>query len=1420
MKKTLFFSIIFCLCGLFVSATVNNNLSASSAASPIPLVSAESYCPDFSEDATVSFCIEQNSDGTFNETFDLTGSNSSTITNPQENTLYEWFYDEKLLTPVLNPSEVPTQENLNLYLRVTNYDDFETNPCVSESVFSMEFHTPPIPEVQEIPDICADTDKIDLSTFTEEIGIWEIDGIPADYLSPSDYKMGDVVEVKFRTVNEGCSVFKIQEVQIFPVPEIHFYEEQGINYGSSAKINTHISNGGNDYTYNWIPEDKLLDNQVEDPTTIALFETTTFKLDVTDENGCSASAITAVSVMGYPIEVNPASPKEICQGESTTLDAEISGGTGNFEYEWSSIPYGFESNELNPVVSPMVNTVYYLTVKDLTSNEEATGEASVKVNRVPEISASIEDIVFCEEENNLIEVDIDVATAMYDYEWTGDIYILNDVTSEEPTITVPSYNTKELEKNEYSLQLNVKDENGCATQAPFSVSIKEKPVVTIKTDAPHCSGTDIPITATVHNETGAYTYKWIHNSVLSANDIASPIFYATEAGKNNLAVIVTNENGCSTTTEYELEVVEKPEITLEDKTVCQSKSYMGNISPASITPSQGYKYSWMIDNVNYGTDPSFIINASEPKEYELSLIVSAISDEPEKQCKDTATALITINEAPVANAGNNNYSYIYERFELDGSLSTGEGDLTYTWSPAEYLETPESVKTFGVINTVGHTDFQLTVEDQNGCTNTSSFPVNILAPIMQVSVEDTYHICQEYETTDIEAIASGGDHKGEYTYAWYALPDDKTIISTEQTLRVKPETTTEYQVIAYRGQSVPDTAYTTVEVVPVPEAQFVTFESHMCEGDTKEILLSSNDTENSFEWEINDNMFLGNESFFFEAITSGIYTITVRITGDNNCYTIIEKNITVYEPPAVDLSFDSNEICAESDLLIEANTTSGNAPFLFTWNNNPNIAITGENGEAIVYRSENKILNDVISVEVTDQNNCVATASENITVYPLPVLIEPDLAVCTGTENELKKQHIDAVIEIEESEYISSNETGDGYIVKLDDAKTIDAHYSVTDARGCENHSTFEITSYKSPAITISGTEGCLGEMIDIVATSDVTVQSWKWDFDNDGVYEIDGASESDEDKKQFNSENTCCNPDIPQVGIKAIKYYQSAELMCASDTIVEVIVNLPPAVSIKDAGIIEYGTEAELEAEITRFTTGENYGDYEFIWQNENDISSGIETATITTTPLGSEKEFAVKVTDKNGCSATSSVIIEIGTQPQLDIVWDSENPNDISFDLPENTSPENYQITIRDTLGNIFETIILDGTEIDFDDYNNVEICIEDIYSQYPAQPMCKTIIKNGESENTVGFQKGSISNIQLVPNPAQNFVTITYSNTSAKPVLLTITNLLSETIIEQEITTNKQETISLENIPAGLYFVTISTETAQETKKLIVK
>ena len=75
-------------------------------------------------------------------------------------------------------------------------------------------------------------------------------------------------------------------------------------------------------------------------------------------------------------------PAEICNGESSQLNAFANGGSGNYTYEWMPQSGLNNPNISNPVASPDETTTYTVTVND--GNSNVSDEIMITVNPVPE----------------------------------------------------------------------------------------------------------------------------------------------------------------------------------------------------------------------------------------------------------------------------------------------------------------------------------------------------------------------------------------------------------------------------------------------------------------------------------------------------------------------------------------------------------------------------------------------------------------------------------------------------------------------------------------------------------------------------------------------------------------------------------------------------------------------------------------------------------------------------------------------------------------------------------------------------------------------------------------------------------------------------------------------------------------------------
>ncbi len=133
----------------------------------------------------------------------------------------------------------------------------------------------------------------------------------------------------------------------------------------SGQITLEGSISGNESAqFIWNPAAKLLNPEALQPTTIVLDQTTLFSLEASSPGCGSSQDFTTVFVTGGELSLEIYSSPASCPGSEISLYALPGGGAGNYSYQWTSIPEGFESTVINPLAYPEEPSWYILELTD------------------------------------------------------------------------------------------------------------------------------------------------------------------------------------------------------------------------------------------------------------------------------------------------------------------------------------------------------------------------------------------------------------------------------------------------------------------------------------------------------------------------------------------------------------------------------------------------------------------------------------------------------------------------------------------------------------------------------------------------------------------------------------------------------------------------------------------------------------------------------------------------------------------------------------------------------------------------------------------------------------------------------------------------------------------------------------------------
>ncbi len=168
---------------------------------------------------------------------------------------------------------------------------------------------------------------------------------------------------------DGCAANISVTVPQPPEVQVSIGEPRTICKDSTGNLLGYVSGGNPPYNYSWSTGSTL------STITITPIATRTYSLSVIDSKGCTGKGQITLEY-GPPLSLAIQGLTAICQGDTTTLCAVATGGTGGNVYEWGPI-----SNTNSCIkVAPASKTLYTVSVQDYCG---ATATASATVYATP-----------------------------------------------------------------------------------------------------------------------------------------------------------------------------------------------------------------------------------------------------------------------------------------------------------------------------------------------------------------------------------------------------------------------------------------------------------------------------------------------------------------------------------------------------------------------------------------------------------------------------------------------------------------------------------------------------------------------------------------------------------------------------------------------------------------------------------------------------------------------------------------------------------------------------------------------------------------------------------------------------------------------------------------------------------------------------
>ncbi len=1125
---------------------------------------------------------------------------------------------------------------------VTNANGCSASTSISVTVFNLP---EPVIAADGPTTFCADEDvTLDVGdTFTSVL--WS-NGLTSNNITVNQSGVYSATV----TNADGCSASTSISVTVFDLPEPAIAADGPTSFCADEDVTLDV---GQSF-------ESVLWSNGATASSIVVNQTGIYTATVANADGCSAATSISVTVFELPQPmITPDGPTEFCADEDVTLDV----GDSFTAVLWSN---GATTSSI--VVNQ--SGIFEATVTNANGCSASTSIA-VTVFKLPQPEITPDGpTTFCADE----DVTLDLGPSFNSVLWS------NGATTTAITVNQSGVYTA-----------TVANIDGCSATTSISVTVFELPEPTITTDGPteFCAGEDL--TLDVGNSFA---------SVLWSNGATTTAITVNQSG--TYSAIVTTANGCSASTSISVTVFELPQptitpdgptefcadenVTLDVGQSFESVLWSNGATTHSITVNRSGLFTVTVVNAN-GCAASSSVSVTV---FELPA-PTITTDGPTEFCADedltldvgnsfasvlwsngATTASITVNQTGVysatvttANGCTASTSISVTVFELpaptittdgptefcaneDVTLDVGDSFASVLWSNGATTNAitvnQSGLFTATVVNTndcVASTSVSVTVFDLPEPTITPDGPTEFCAgDDVTIDVGNSYAsvLWSNGLTTPAISVDTGGIYTAIVTTANGCTAATSITITVYDlpAPMISPDGPTEFcadeDVTLDVGDSFASVLWSngaTTNAIAVNQSGVYTatvFNDSGCQASSSMTVTVFNLPEptitpngptefcdgRSVKLDVGNTWasILWSDGSTNRAITvreTGLYTATVATL--DGCTASTSISVTVYSAPDPQISADGpTEFCAGGDVTLDVGDNW--AEVLWSTGSLDNSITVNESG--------------VYSALVSTAFGCSEATTVTVTVFDNP---SPQITA-DGPTTICPKDDVTLDVGDNWAEVLWSNGATDASIT----VNTSGVYSAlVTNANGCSASTSITVTLRLSPTprITADGpTAFCQGEDVTLDVGGEWSAVQWS-----------NGA--------------TASNITVNQSG--TFEATVTNDEGCSAGTSITVTVFNLPQPTIAPDGPTEFCLGDDVTLDL-----GEQYTN--ILWSN------GATTSNITVNQSGI---FEVTVTNNNGCSASTSIVVTVFNLPQPTITPDGPTAfclgEDVTLDLGE---------------------------------------------------------------------------------------------------------------------------------------------------------
>lgn len=455
--------------------------------------------------------------------------------------------------------------------------------------------------------------------------------------------------------------------------------------GQDGSIDATVTGGTGPYTAQWTGPDGFTATTLD----LANLGAGTYMLNVTDANGCSATANTTLLASAPMVATITETTAVSCANDANgSATVHISGGMPNYTYHWSTVPA-----QTGPTATGLTPGAYLVTATDQYGCEVDTLVTIDGPTQAISVQLMAKDDVACHGAAD------GSATLSVSGGTPGHTILWNTVPPQTGLAAT------DLAGGTYTATIS--DAHGCSTTFDVTIAEPAQPLslaITAQQDVPCHGQASGSASVLATGGTGPYAYAW--NTV-------PPRHGASQTGLHagSYVVTVSDAQGCTATQTVEIDG--------------PSSGLAASITSITDVGCAGTSTGEASVNVTGGTAPySYLWNTTPaqtgPSATNLAAGTWAVTVHDAQGCSTSASATIT---TPSLLTISSTITPALCQGGANGAVDvlTSGGTPPYAWSwtgPSGYTATSED------ITSLEAGGYVLTVTDAEGCSVTSSFDVN------------------------------------------------------------------------------------------------------------------------------------------------------------------------------------------------------------------------------------------------------------------------------------------------------------------------------------------------------------------------------------------------------------------------------------------------------------------------------------------------------------------------------------------------------------------------------------------------------------------------------------------------------------------------------------------------------------------------